>query len=294
MLRFNLPSDDPEKKPDKVFRPLHHNGAGWVSADPPGPLPLYGLPSLNGEARVYVCEGEKCVDAARTVGLVASTSAHGANSPHKTDWTPLAGRDVVILPDHDPAGQKYATAVAKILGKLDPPATVRMLNLPDLPPGGDIVDYLEPMDAIEAEAIRDGIEKMAAATPTYQGQDDAAEFRAEPVLVRVADVKPEKVSWLWPERIPLGKVTLIAGDLGLGKSFLTLDIAAHVSTGRPWPVSPDTPAEVGSVILLSAEDDIADTIRPRLDAAAADVEKIVFLQAVRYTEQSGTRSRWWP
>jgi hypothetical protein len=58
-------------------------------------------------------------------------------------------------------------------------------------------------------------------------------------LMRVADVPKARVQWLWPGRIALGKVTLLAGDPGLGKSMVTLDIAARVSRGANWP-------EVGS------------------------------------------------
>jgi len=101
-----------------------------------------------------------------------------------------------------------------------------------------------------------------------------------PVLVRMADVKPEPVRWLWPGRIALGKLTLIAGDPGLGKSFLTLDVASRVSTGAGWPDAIGVSHSPGGVVLLSAEDDPADTIRPRLEAAGADLSRIVVLQAV--------------
>ena len=94
-----------------------------------------------------------------------------------------------------------------------------------------------------------------------------------PVILRMADVKPERVRWLWPGRIPLGKLTLIAGDPGLGKSMATIDLAARVSAGAAWPDrSGDAP--VGGVLLVSAEDDPADTIRPRLEAAGADVDRV--------------------
>jgi len=90
-------------------------------------------------------------------------------------------------------------------------------------------------------------------------------------------VKPEPIRWLWPGRVPLGKLTLIVGDPGLGKSFLTLDLAARVSAGEPWPDAPGAENTPGAVVLLSAEDDLADTIRPRLDAAGADVERVAAL-----------------
>jgi AAA domain len=90
-------------------------------------------------------------------------------------------------------------------------------------------------------------------------------------LVLVADVDREQVGWLWLGRIPAGKVTVLDGDPGTGKSTLTLTIAAKVSTGSPFPDG--ARPERGDVILLNAEDDIADTIRPRLEAAGADLER---------------------
>ncbi|KAB2937985.1 MAG: AAA family ATPase [Phycisphaerae bacterium] len=101
------------------------------------------------------------------------------------------------------------------------------------------------------------------------------------LTVRLDAVHPEAVRWLWPGRIALGKLTLLCGDPGLGKSFITLDLAARVSSGTSWPDLPLLPNSPGNVALLSAEDDLADTIRPRLDAAGADAARIVAIQAVR-------------
>jgi RecA-family ATPase len=98
-------------------------------------------------------------------------------------------------------------------------------------------------------------------------------------LVCVADVAAERVRWLWPGRIPLGKLTVLDGDPGVGKSTVTLTIAAKVSTGSPFPDGPRP--EVADVILLSAEDEIGDTIRPRLEAAGADLNRVFVLPDVR-------------
>ncbi|MCP5409467.1 MAG: AAA family ATPase [Chromatiaceae bacterium] len=98
-----------------------------------------------------------------------------------------------------------------------------------------------------------------------------------------ADVMPEAISWLWPDRIALGKLTLIAGDPGLGKSMLTAAFAAHVTNAAPWPVD-RSPCPLGAVIMASAEDDIADTIRPRLDAAGADPERVFILNMISGTD----------
>jgi len=86
------------------------------------------------------------------------------------------------------------------------------------------------------------------------------------VMVNLADVERHPVRWVWPGRIARGKLTLIAGDPGLGKSFLTIDLAARMSTGATWPDDPLTERDPAATIILSAEDDPEDTIAPRFDA----------------------------
>lgn len=102
----------------------------------------------------------------------------------------------------------------------------------------------------------------------------------EAITRRLHDVERETVEWLWPGRVPLGKLTLLAGDPGLGKSLVSLDMAARVSRGHPWPDLPLLPQPAGAVILLNAEDDLADTIAPRLDRAEADDSKIIAIEGV--------------
>jgi len=114
---------------------------------------------------------------------------------------------------------------------------------------------------------------------------------AGPVLTRLKDVEPKSIHWLWPHRIALGKLTLVAGDPGLGKSFLTLDLASRVSTGKGWPDDPGTTYSPGDVVLLSAEDDLEDTIRPRLDAAGADASCILAMPAVADLDDEGNHSK---
>ena len=95
---------------------------------------------------------------------------------------------------------------------------------------------------------------------------------------RISDVSAKPVQWLWPRRFALGKLSLICGDPGVGKSFLTCYVSACVSRGLALPDGGKAPC--GSVVLLSAEDGLEDTIRPRLDAAHADTDKIVALSSV--------------
>ncbi len=104
--------------------------------------------------------------------------------------------------------------------------------------------------------------------------------------VCIADVEPKAINWLWPEKIARGKVSMIAGDPGLGKSLITIALASAVSTGARWPVGGGN-APLGSVTMLSDEDSVADTIRPRLDAAGADCSKIHALKMVREINEDG-------
>jgi putative DNA primase/helicase len=119
----------------------------------------------------------------------------------------------------------------------------------------------------------------------------AAMRDSEPGIVfrRLSDIQPEPVRFLWPDRIAMGKLSLVVGDPGLGKSLLTLDLAARVTTGRAWPDGAPN-GSTGTVILLNAEDDAADTIRPRLDAAGADVSRVHVLDAVRIRDGEGHTS----
>jgi putative DNA primase/helicase len=94
-----------------------------------------------------------------------------------------------------------------------------------------------------------------------------------------ADVKPEPVEWLWPGRVALGKLTLIAGEAGLGKSQLSIAMAAAVTTGDEWPCC-EGRAPQGNVVILSAEDGAADTVVPRLMSAGADRERVELVSAV--------------
>src|SRR3954466_15423127 len=71
--------------------------------------------------------------------------------------------------------------------------------------------------------------------PFVTSADQLARVEQIAGAVRFSNFTTEKVRWLWPDRIPLGRITLLVSDPGLGKSLLALDIAARISTGRPWP-----------------------------------------------------------
>ncbi|HNQ24014.1 MAG TPA: AAA family ATPase [Phycisphaerae bacterium] len=108
----------------------------------------------------------------------------------------------------------------------------------------------------------------ALSTPKPTGIADRQTSAGRTLAFRYAiDVVPEQITWLWPARIPQGKLSLMVGDPGQGKSLATIDIAVRVASGLSWPDIPLLSNPPGRVILFSAEDDLADTVRPRLDAA---------------------------
>jgi hypothetical protein len=126
----------------KAIRPVSRIGERWACCGMPSPRPLYRLRDVMRAQQVFVVEGEKAAEAIWHQWLVATTSASGAKSAHKTDWAPLAGKDVVLLPDNDTAGEQYAAEVLRILRTLSPRPTVRILRLPGLPEKGDAYDYI--------------------------------------------------------------------------------------------------------------------------------------------------------
>jgi len=117
--------------------------------------------------------------------------------------------------------------------------------------------------------------------------EDVLERTVQVRMLRLGSVPSLPMWWLWPQRVPMGKVTLLVGDPGRGKSLLALDMAARVTRGAPWPDAESGSAPLGNVILLSAEDDPADTIRPRLEAAGGDADRVLILHAVRKPWLSG-------
>ncbi|MFC1805846.1 DUF3987 domain-containing protein [Planctomycetota bacterium] len=214
VLRFDLPDGD------KTYRPIHPMADGWIEGDPPGELPLYGQPFPTGPRRIYVPEGEKCVEALVVIGLIATTSAHGAGAADKTDWTPLAGWEVIILLDNDDAGRDYAESVAQILAKLDPPATVKIVMLPDLPEGGDVVDWMEALDGKEPAELREALEQLAEEAPVYELRGEEADAPVDVYRPFPVDALPE------PARSYLVQG---AEDIGCDPSYVALPMLSALA-----------------------------------------------------------------
>ena len=265
---------------------------------------LYRLPEVVAAKQmnrlIILVEGEKDADALVKLGYVATTCGSAE------DWRPefakvLAGGRLLIIPDNDAAGYALMNKAMEGHRPSTPHlcfASVAVFGLTDMPAGSDISDWLERerKQGRSDDEIREKLEDMfrlwavsrwGAEEELKQLQDSgeleeimreakaqaAAEAQSEdaprPKLIvqEAGDIKPEPVEWVWPGKIPLGTVTLLDGEPGVGKSTLMAALAAHVTTGKPFPDG--APCEPGGVLILGAEDQ-AGVLRARLDAAGAE------------------------
>lgn len=276
----------------KEIRPVSRHADGWRLEHMPTPRPLYQLSRLSAAAsdRVYVVEGEKCVEAAGGLGLLATTSPGGSNAAGKSDWSPLAGREVVILPDADEAGRKYASEVAAILLCLDPPAAVRIVDLaPAADDGSDAADMIrEELSGVSdpelreeaTKALRELIEKQADETKPLQPEAAAttsSTARSSPIPAW----QPFPTSALPPAAAAI--VEEAAQAIGCDEAFVSLPLLAVLGsaigttrrvelkpgwTALPivWPV---TVAESGSHKSPAADVSL-DHVREREDRLHED------------------------
>jgi hypothetical protein len=225
-----------DKPTGKDIRPVARHADGWRIGAMPDPRPLYALQDLAAARRVVVCEGEKAADAARSLGYTATTSAGGSQAAGKTDWQPLAGKEIWILPDNDAPGRKYAETVVGILAKLTPSPVVRVVELSGLPDGGDVVDWIDAHgDAAEPNGMQAEIETLAQKVePWCPKEADDLAFRPFPV-----DVLPEPLR---------GFVDAGARAIGCDPSYLALPLftaiaaaignARRLELKRGWSVPP--------------------------------------------------------
>jgi putative DNA primase/helicase len=284
------------KHPDgrKWMRPIRRDRGGFAIGEPAPPVQgksLYRLPELlaaDPATHVYVVEGEACADALATLGIVATTSG-SADSANAADWTPLAGRSVRVWPDNDAAGGKYAVTVTGLLRALGcrvERVEVEGLNLPDK---GDVVDWIEAApDATAADVLNlASVVEQRAEERSYASEKrskDIKKSEARVILTRGCDVEPVSVDWIWPGWMAAGKLHLIGGAPGSGKTTIATALAATITSGGQWPDG--SPAGVGDVVIWSGEDDNADTLNPRLRVAGADMRRVHVVSGVREAEES--------
>lgn len=261
----------------KWIRPMYLNGNGYTIGEPAfnGSRPLYRLHDVAGaapESLVWFVEGEKCADALNRLGVVATTCG-SATDDDRADFSPLAGRSVIVWPDNDNPGRDHAARVATKLRSLGAKVSTIDIAALGLAEHGDVCDYLDAHP--EAKAA-----DLAALARVDEGN-------APPVaLIRGDQVAIEPVRWVWQGWLAAGKLHILAGAPGTGKTTIALALAAAITAGGPFPDG--THPNRGDVLIWSGEDDPADTLAPRLKASGADLRRIRFVGAV--TEVDGQRA----
>lgn len=245
----------------KGFAQRRPNGCGGWAWDLHGvERVLYRLPQLLAAppaTPVYVVEGEQDADRLGTLGLVATTNVGGAKKWRPEYGAVLGARHVVILPDHDAPGEEHAAIVAAALQGVA--ASVRVLRLPNLPPKGDVSDWLDSggtAAALEALVAAGAVESAGAAdapgpVASPNGQEEAAgalddlprlPFRTGREL---AAETPDTVEWIAAPWAARGAITEFDGKLkASGKTTLLTHLAHAVIHGTPFLGQPTTPSAV--------------------------------------------------
>jgi hypothetical protein len=143
-----------------------------------------------------------------------------------------------------------------------------------------ILNHGGDYSAAAKELARQGYGSASKSAPKTKTAQAPADQPREAIVRSFAKIQPRDVEFLWDPWVPRAAVTLIDGDPGLGKSTITLDLAARISRGWAMPPGAGVVGPPGNVLLMGAEDDPEFTVRPRLDALGADVSRIYTLDEI--------------
>jgi putative DNA primase/helicase len=257
--------------------------AGWQAAKPSNyidlPYVTQGMNPFDSEVvedAIFWPEGEKDVDALTALGVLALTFGGTGDGLPPSAAEYLANRDVLILADNDDPGRQHAQAKAAAAYQVA--KGVKVIEFPELAKAGDVSDWIaQGHTADELNTAADGAGWWVASTPA--ANKPLAKPQRKLISQNLRSVALEKVEWLWPGRIAIGKLTLFGGKPGVGKSQLMAHLTSVVSQGGAWPCN-EGRAPRGSVVLFTAEDGVAETVAPRLIAAGADVARVTVVKGV--------------
>ena len=311
---------------DKTFSVYRKESGKWVPGlktdtwkNPFVPF-LYRVQDIQNASIVLFVEGEKNADIVADKlkdfsdqkNIAVTTISGGSNNWKYLDYFKeyFEGKFLYLLLDNDQPGEKAGRAAIKALRNVSLEGLF-LVRFPDGPKGFDVGDWLQgtgknfsgleryidehsedfSMNNIDEEL--DGLELLNSDIDleASEGQEAQYEIENEFDAIAIADVTPEKIEWLWENKIPLGMVTLLAGRGGEGKSYFAAYLAARISRGGFW--ADHTPVEKGCTVYLGpGEDPLAQVVRPRLDLLGADTGLISEYRGV--TVDNGKEKMFFP
>jgi hypothetical protein len=244
-LRVDFTKNGEKNKCFYFYEPVTENGKEVLRlVKGKIPLLLYRLPEIEGKEEVFYAEGEKCFDELWCLNLPATTLPVGAtikiNKEILEALFPLKNKRVFILPDNDEQGRKYAKSIAKALRQIG--ADPEIIFIPDLGDKTDIADYIDflRLQNKSDEEIKEEILKLIK----------------ENSGIPFDQVVPKATEWCVPEWIPKGRLTIMAGREGVGKTRLALVLGCTKANGDPiFTAQGFREVEQGLVFYFSLEDD---------------------------------------
>lgn len=245
------------------------NGRKEMPWEPKGAKPrelLYGaerLRELSDGSTLILCEGEKSADAVRALGVEAGGTVCGSGTiPNDEVLRELCRFDVYLWPDFAEDGRVHMKRIGERLIALGA-NSVRILNWEGATVTGD-----DAADFVQRGGTADELRSLIATARTVSGGAETSG------VVRLSDVERRSVSFLWQPYIPYGKLIAVEGRPGVGKSFAVYALVAGITRGVKLPLD-DTEREPRNALVFTAEDDLADTVRPRVEALGGDLSRVL-------------------
>ncbi len=224
--------------------------------------PLYNLCGIAASDRIIITEGEKCAQVLIDLGISATTVIGGANfDPAKTDFSPLAGKDITIWPDNDKAGQGYVESLKTGLQSIKP-RSLRVI----IPPA----DKQEKWDA--ADAVQDGLNIKEFLKTVPKSKIHLQCYEAFSLAELIADKSPMPDDLIAPRLLTPSGMLVIGGAPKSGKSDFTLSLLTHMAAGQPFLKF--TPPRPLRVFVLQAEIQY-DYLRERLQKMGLSEDAIL-------------------
>jgi len=233
----------------------------------------YHLDLFKNYEDVIIAEGEKDADTINRlkIGFLA-TSAPTGKGAWPDEMTPHFERFGKITFCYDIGAEKNVLSHAGKLQKAYPKTEIFIIKIPMSEEGSDITDYLETQRD-KPMALLDLLDKSKR-FKTREDEEDRAH------IINVDEVEAKPIRWLWHHVFPIGKVSLLVGDGGAGKSYFANYMASRITTGRDW-IDSEKKLTSGAALIITTEDGVADTIKARAVLMGTDQTKLKIIDGIR-------------